>query len=548
MSTLNLRWCIRWVVLLLLQFENLQVEVVSNGEGVTLDMLSEAGRRGVIYTRLWCAWRCYNRCEMEIYQQVAEYIRREQLLQPGQRIIVGVSGGPDSLCLLDCLHRLGYPVFVAHLDHQLRPESLQEAVFVQQVAHSYGLEALVQRVDVTGISGSSGSLEEKARIARYRFLVQSAKEKGIRHIATGHTADDQVETILMHFLRGAGPSGLRGMLPLTRMEDWVGIPEAGGMLLIRPLLEITRDQTQAHCAAIGLEPREDKSNLDVSFTRNRLRHQLLPILETYNPGIRHVLQRTGKIMAGEAELLADIIVDRWGSIIRDRGERVLAIDVPIFMKQPIALQRAFLREAIANLRPSLRDIGFEIVEQAINFICKPQRGKLLTIVGELEMLHFADEVLLRDPGASIEFRRYPQLVSDNVETISIPGEIRLAQGWTMKADSTQLDSKKRAELMSETYGRTAAFDNRVVNAPLLLRPLQPGDRIRLLGMEGRTKVSDLLVNHHIPRPARTRWPLVVSGDQVLWVVGIRMSHDVRLTDTTQRAIVLRINQPGRQEK
>ncbi len=484
---------------------------------------------------------------MEIYQQVAEFIRCKQLLQPGQRIIAGVSGGPDSLCLLDCLHRLGYQVLVAHLDHQLRPESPEEALFVQEVARSYSLEILVERVNVTGTMGSIGSLEEKARLARYRFLVQSAKEKGIHHIATGHTADDQVETILMHFLRGAGPTGLRGMLPLTRMDDWVGIPEAEGMTLIRPLLGITRDQTQSHCTAISLEPREDKSNLDMSFTRNRLRHQLLPLLDTYNPGIRRVLRRMGQVMAGEAELVAHLVADRWESIIRSRGERVLALDVPVFLEQPVALQRALLREAIARLRPSLRDIGFEIIEDAVHFISTPQRGNRLTIVGELEMLHFADEVLLRDPGAFIEFQHYPQLTSDNEETISVPGQIQLAYGWTLKIGSTHLDSTKRDELMSETYGMVAAFDERSVEIPLFLRPSQPGDRIRLLGMKGRTKVSDLFINHHIPRPARSRWPLVVSGDHVLWVVGVRMSHDVRITDTTQRAIVVRLCQPQGQD-
>lgn len=480
---------------------------------------------------------------MEIYQQVAEFICQKRLLQPGQRIIVGVSGGPDSLCVLDCLHRLGYQVLVAHLDHQLRPESSEEAQFVQQVAQSYGLETFVERADMSSVVGSSGSLEEKARLARYRFLVQSATEQGIHHIATGHTADDQVETILMHFLRGAGPSGLRGMLPLIRMDDWVGIPEAEGMVLIRPLLGITRDQTLAHCAAIGLTPKEDKSNLDMSFTRNRLRHHLLPLLEQYNPGIRRVLRRTGQVMAGEADLLAHLVTDRWPSIIHPRGEGVLALDVPLFLEQPVALQRALLREAIARLRPSLRDIGFENVENAVNFISTPQRGNRLTIVGDLEMLHFADEVLLRAPEALIEFKHYPQLTSNNEETISIPGQIRLAFGWTLEMVTDQLDSTKRAAILSETVGRVAVFDERSVEAPLSLRPPQPGDRIRLLGMEGRTKVSDLFINHHIPRPARSRWPLVVSGDQVLWVVGVRMSHDARITDSTQRAIVIRLNKP-----
>lgn len=482
---------------------------------------------------------------MDIYQQVAEFIRRKRLLQPGQRIIVGVSGGPDSLCLLDCLHRLGYQVLAAHLDHQLRPESPEEALFVQQIAQSYGLETLIERADIVG---SSGSLEEKARLARYRFLVQSAKEEGIHHIATGHTADDQIETILMHFLRGAGPSGLRGMLPLTRMDDWAGIPEAAGMVLIRPLLGITRDQTQAHCAAIDLEPREDKSNLDMSFTRNRLRHQLLPLLETYNPGIRRVLRRMGQVMAGEAELVAQLVADRWASIIRSRGESVLALDALLFLEQPVALQRALLREAIARLRPSQRNIGFEIVEDAINFISTLQRGNRLTIVGELEMLHLADEVLLRDPEASIEFHQYPQLTSDKEETVFIPGQNRLAYGWTLEVGSIQLDSTKRAELMNESHGRVAVFDERSVEAPLSLRPSLPGDRIRILGMEGRTKISDLFVNHHIPQPARSRWPLVVSGEHVLWVVGVRMTHDARITDSTQKAIVIRLNRPQGNDK
>ncbi|UCF61980.1 MAG: tRNA lysidine(34) synthetase TilS [Anaerolineaceae bacterium] len=481
---------------------------------------------------------------MEIYQQVADFIRREQLLQPGQRIIVGVSGGPDSLCLLDCLHRLGYQVLVGHLDHQLRPESPEEARFVEQVAQSYGLEAVVERTDVKVLQDSSSSLEEKARLARYRFLVRSANERGIHHIATGHTSDDQVETILMHFLRGAGPSGLRGMLPLTRLDDWIGIPEAEDMVLIRPLLEITRDQTQAHCAVIGLEPIEDESNLDMSFTRNRLRHELLPLLETYNPGIRRVMSRTGKVMAGEAALLAHLVANHWESIILPRGEGVLAFNVPLFLEQPIALQRALLREAIAKLRPSLRDIGFEIIEQAIHFISIPQRGKCLSVVGELEMLHFADEVLLRDPEASIEFLHYPQLISDKEEEIIVPGQIQLAHGWTLEMESDQVDATKRAEWMAETSGRVAALDERFIGAPFSLRSSKPGDRIRLLGMEGRTKVSDLLVNHHIPQPARSRWPLVVSGDQVLWVVGLRMSHDARIRDETQKVIVFRLQEPS----
>ena len=166
-----------------------------------------------------------------------------------------------------------------------------------------------------------------------------------------------------------------------------------------------------------------------------------------------------------------------------------------------------------------------------------------TLYCELEMLHFADEVLFRDPESSIEFQEYPQLASDEEVVISIPGQIQLAYGWTLEMGSAQLDSTKRTELMTETSGRVVAFDELSIGTPLSLRPSKPGDRIRLLGMEGRTKVSDLFVNHHVPRPARSRWPLVVSGDDVLWVVGVRMSHNVRITDSTKKAIVIHLNRP-----
>ena len=480
---------------------------------------------------------------MDTYQQVADFIHRERLLQPGQRLVAGISGGPDSLCLLDCLNRLGYQIIVAHLDHQLRPESAEEATFVQQVAQTYSVPAVVERWDRGSKAGSVSSIEELARLARYRFLVRVANEHGIEFIATGHTADDQVETILMHFLRGAGPSGLRGMLPSTPLESWVGIPDSAGITLVRPLLDTTREQTQAHCLAIDLEPRLDPSNLDQTYTRNRLRHHLIPILESYNPGIRQVLRRTGQVMAGEAELVATFVADRWPELVQRGGEGVFVIRVKSFLGQPIALQRALIREAISRLRPTLRDVGFEAVERALHFITHPQRGQRQTLVGELELIHFSDEVVVREPDATIEYPNFPQLISNQRQKLSVPDKLQLANDWFLEATIAPLDTVKRRELMNEDNPRVIAVDEISVDEPLAIRPGKPGDRIRPLGMGGSIKVSDLLINQHIPQPARARWPLVVCGDQILWVVGLRMSDDFRLNNQTQRAIVLHLRDP-----
>jgi tRNA(Ile)-lysidine synthetase-like protein len=226
---------------------------------------------------------------MLITEQVAAFIQRERLLSPGHPVVAAVSGGPDSLCLLDCLQRLEYPILVAHLDHRLRAGSWREAEFVLREARRRGLPSIVERVQPPGLRKRGRSMEEAARIARYDFLVWAATGWGAAIVAAGHTADDQVETILMHFLRGAGVHGLRGMLPKTSLKGWDGQGQAeGGALfrvstqlatrrrqpagddangvdLIRPLLETTRDQTEAHCRAAGLRPRRDPSNQDPAF-------------------------------------------------------------------------------------------------------------------------------------------------------------------------------------------------------------------------------------------------------------------------------------------
>ena len=480
---------------------------------------------------------------MELYKQVADFIQREDMLQPGQRLVVGVSGGPDSLCLLNCLKRLGYRIIVAHLDHQLRPGSSDEAAYVHRIAQSYGLEVKIERQDVGAAVRAGGSIEEAARLIRYGFLIRVAKAHDIDVIATGHTADDQVETILMHFLRGAGPSGLRGMLPVTPLEEWIGIPDSGACNLVRPLLEISRKQTMDYCEANGLAPNLDPSNLDLTFTRNRIRHHLIPILETYNPGVKRVIRRMGHLMIGEAELVNELVEGLWPEIVREKGERVFSIQKESFMSQPVAIKRALMREVISRLCPSRRDIGFEAVERFLDFFSCSKFGGRQVLVGNLELLHFEDEIVIRDPGSPIVFTEYPQLTSNRRRKLPVPGRTRLANGWFLNTMIKDLNPKIRGELMNDSGGTVAAIDELSVRTPLALRPRKPGDRIRPLGLRGSTKVADLLINQQIPHPARERWPLVESGNQIVWVVGLRMSDEFRLTEKTQRAIVMRLISP-----
>ena len=226
-------------------------------------------------------------------------LQSECHLEQDLLLLVGVSGGPDSLCLLDVLRRLDYRLVVAHLDHGLRPESADEALAVQRLAESLGAACVVERQDVSAFAEMHGiSLEEAARSVRYRFLFEQARLYEAQAVAVGHTADDQVETVLMHLLRGAGLSGLRGMayrsLPNTWSQD---IP------LVRPLLGTWREEVLAYCHANALQPHLDSSNLDIRFYRNRLRHDLIPYLKNYNPRVHEVLWRTARVLSDDYAVL-----------------------------------------------------------------------------------------------------------------------------------------------------------------------------------------------------------------------------------------------------
>jgi tRNA(Ile)-lysidine synthase len=483
---------------------------------------------------------------MDICREISAFIDQEQLLAENQRLVAAVSGGADSLCLLHCLYRLGYRPIVAHLDHQLRPESGSEAAFVQQIASQLGLECVSENADVAGLAEKGASIEEAARILRYRFLVHVAQQHGIDVISTGHTSDDQAETVLMHFLRGAGPSGLRGMLPKTSLREWVGIAEDEGrdLSLVRPLLCVTHQQAEEFCKALDLSPVLDSSNLDLTYYRNRLRYHLLPILEKYNPEIRNVLNRTGRVMAAEAAWLADMVAEHWSAVVCARGEHALALQTDAFLSLPTALQRAILREMIHRLKPKLRDVGFEAVERAGHFVQTNERGKRIFLVGNLVLTRCADQFLLFDVENEPLLPEYPQLISDSPCEIPVPGTVELESGWVLEASGRPLTRDLREKVMSDHSGRIAAMDAAKIEAALTIRARKPGDRIRPLGMKGTLKVADFFVNHHVPQLVRERWPLVVSGDKVLWVTGLCMSEDVCFTEKTQEIVMLRLINPA----
>lgn len=477
---------------------------------------------------------------MDLYERFSAYTGEHHLLEPGERIVVGVSGGADSLCLLDMLSRSGVDLIVAHLDHKLRPESGQEAGFVRSIAEDYSLP--FELGEVEDVSFEDGSLEERARLARYRFLVVVARKHGVQKIAVGHTYDDQVETVLMHFLRGTGPAGLRGMLPARRMNEWVGIDDAGGIVLIRPLLAIRHAEAQDHCEQLGLEPRFDRSNLDTTFFRNRIRHQLLPILEEYNPGVRAVIHSLGEIMRSEVEFIQGQVDLTWPAAVEILDADAILLRGGAIREFPTALQRRILKRAIRQLRPEVRDLGFDQIERLRLFLLNPQRQPSSPVVADLSAYDCADDILLSGAGKLPLLPDFPQ-ISNEVPLETPPSaDLPLANGWHISI-SIQEDVNMKDIEAQEGTGWDVYLDRDSLKQPTVLRRRQPGDWIQPLGMQGRMKVSDLMINRKVPRLAREHWPLLVSGGEVVWVPGLHIAHPFRVTAETGRVVRLAVMRP-----
>ncbi len=317
-----------------------------------------------------------------MFENIASILRDQCGLIKDRPVIAGISGGPDSLCLLNILRENGYRVIVAHFNHKLRSDADADANAVEQAASRMNIASVVESGDVREFASTEKmSLEEAARIMRYRFLMEQARRFKAQAVAVGHTADDQVETVLMHFIRGAGLAGLKGMnyrTILPAFDDQIPI--------VRPLLDAWREETVVYCAAHGLRPRYDPSNDSLDFFRNRLRNQLIPVLESYNPRFREAVKRTSLSLSGDHEILAHVLDDAWKACTVQKTADFVSFDSSALTKHPLGLQRHLLRRAIEALHPDNLDVTFAVLERAANFVNDPDHRPRMDLTGGLHLL------------------------------------------------------------------------------------------------------------------------------------------------------------------
>jgi tRNA(Ile)-lysidine synthase len=454
-------------------------------------------------------------------------------------IIVGVSGGPDSLCLLEAIRQAGYPMVVAHFNHHLRPESDNEATMVEQTAARLMIASIVDGGDVRGYAEDHGmSLEEAARHMRYTFLLEQARRLDAQAVAVGHTADDQVETVLMHFLRGAGLTGLKGMSYRTILPAFdAQIP------IVRPLLDFWREETVVYCAANGLRPNYDPSNDSLNFMRNRVRNLLIPTLETYNPKFREAVWRSTQALKADHALLRETLDAAWLESATAESSDAVIFDAALLKSHSIGLQRNLVRRAIETLRPG-QEITYALLERAANFINKSTAART-DLSGGLVLFREGHRFYLSTADADLPFAKWPQMPEEiSTLPVTIPSSAELSGGWRFSCEKWRLPALAREQAERNEDPFQVWLDMKSLPAALELRIRSAGDRFEPLGMDGHSqKLSDFLVNEKMPQRARERWPLLCSGDTVVWVPGYRPAHPYRLTASSRNVAYFALIKP-----
>ncbi len=448
------------------------------------------------------------------------------MLEPADKVLVAVSGGPDSIALLHLLHSIDssfqLALHVFHLDHMMRGKSsAEDAVFVQDQAKALGIPVTSLSFDIPAyIRDKNMSLQEGARIIRYQLLNQVCDQLNFDKIATGHNADDQVETFLIRMIRGTGLSGL------------TGIPPVRGRI-IRPLIGASRTEIEKYLADQELDHRSDESNLKMDYLRNRVRHRLIPLCSEENEGFRDNILNAIMLLR-EDEAVLTRIADQWfQEAARYENGEILVLQRESLSKLDLAIQRRVLRKAVEIIKGDLKEIEFKHIESALSEM--DERGSAqIDLPGRIVILNeYGNIIVALKEHAQGQFR----LPSTEIE-IKVPGITTIPSlGVDMIA---KLEDIQSVDIGRNARAERAYLDLQRVELPLQVRTRVPGDRFIPLGMSKEKKLQDYFVDNKIAKRKRDRIPIVESQGRIVWIAGMTIDDRAKVTKDTEKVLVLEV--------
>ena len=498
-------------------------------------------------------------------RRALETIRRHGLARPGERVLVAVSGGADSVAMLFLLRELEAAAEltiagIAHLNHQLRgADADADEAFCAALAARLGLPFVAERIDVAALAREQKrSIEDAARAARYAFFDRAAAALNAAVIAVAHTKDDQAETFLLRLMRGAGTRGLAAIRPRLRLPTVAPAPRRGSLpaeapearrWVVRPLLEVERSALREYLAARGEAFREDGSNADLRIPRNRVRHELIPYLEShFSPGLTGVLARAAELARQDEDFLQGEAIKLAARVVL--SDVTVRLDAAALSGAPRALSSRVAQAALQRFAGS-KPIHFEHVDRLLALASDGAggEGRAISLPGQVAV-RVGSRIELRPAERSRRSRVAVHGDAAKAEnhfavSLSIPGEVQLGSR-TVAAERVEGPAGDgRRPRKWEGRGTEVGVAAPALTLPLAVRSRRPGDRFRPLGAPGRRKLQDFLVDRKVRREDRDAVPLVVDAhDRIVWVVGQSVAEDFRVTDPSLGVILLKVRHLG----
>ena len=471
---------------------------------------------------------------MPLSRAIGRFLNDHQL--HSETLVVAVSGGADSIALLHALHARcgGENLIAAHLNHMLRgADSLRDAQHVEKVTGQLGVRFKAETANVPVLMKREGiSAETAARKARYHFLHSTARANNSAWVLTAHHADDQLETIVFNFLRGSSIRGLRGMRPVS------AIPYANSneFHLARPLLTVTKEEILSYCEQHSLQWVEDTSNNDTSYSRNRIRHELLPILADYSPTLRKRVAAMANTLSADDSLLSEMTGTAFGRILNTWTADTIQLDLAGWRDLHLSLRRRVLRHAI-KLLPFTGDIHFGMLAQAEQVGMTASVGAEATLQDSWVLLVGYDTLCLRQANQPIS-HGLPQVLSNEPVAIVAGGSepIILANGWSVSAELITNPNYDRLITNKDLMQVYVAMPE---GEKLFLRTRQDGERVVPLGSKGSRKIKNVMIDRKISAELRANWPIIATNDHAIWIPGHLLDDRAKLNPTTTSAIQLR---------
>lgn len=444
-------------------------------------------------------------------------------------VIVGFSGGADSTCLLSACKEAGLMVIAAYFNHHIRKDTKDDYGTIGFTCQRLDIPLVVGEGDVPGYARENGlGIEEAARILRYEFLFNIAEQYHASAVLVGHTADDQVETVLMNLLRGSGMDGLSGMPERSIPNHW-----SHTIALVRPLLAHWRGETESWCIERGLPYLQDSTNQDIQYRRNRVRNELIPYLETYNPRIRESIWQTASVLDAEINFGREFKIRAFQRHLLSKMKHMLVFSITGLRTEDIAVQRWIIRTAIEKFGVRMDEIGFEGISKAVDFLVMPD-GAHIQLAERIHVFKEQDEFSIVHGEDGLDTKKYPQITLSS--QLMLPNCVCcVGEDWSIELISTERSGVKYFEDNFCVY-----LDADRMPTELTIRPADKSGFYQPLGMKQAVPVQRYLEKQHIPARARKHYPVICSGEEILWIPGFAPAETKKITSSTEKVICLRV--------